>query len=65
VEEDAMSRARDQGASTNDIGRALGMTRQGVAYRLKNLREQSGAEVGRPEIIRIPQLEESEAGDST
>jgi hypothetical protein len=37
VEAEALLRARDLGASLEDIAEALEITRQGVAYRLKTL----------------------------
>jgi predicted transcriptional regulator len=37
VEAEALRRARDLGASLEDIAEALEITRQGVAYRLKTL----------------------------
>jgi hypothetical protein len=40
----AVLRAREMGASTSDIGEALGITRQAAYYRLRHLRDR-----GRPE----------------
>lgn len=37
IQGDAIRRARDLGASLEDIADAMGITRQGVAYRLKSL----------------------------
>lgn len=37
VEGDALLRARDLGASAEDIAQALGITRQGTYYKLRNL----------------------------
>lgn len=39
VEAEALLRARDLGASLEDIAEALEITRQGVAYKLKTLAE--------------------------
>ena len=41
VEQQAIRKARDLGASAEDIGQALGITRQGTYYKLKNLDERS------------------------
>jgi hypothetical protein len=45
VEAEAMARARELGASLEDIAEALEITRQGVSYRLKVLAE-SGRDEG-------------------
>jgi predicted DNA binding protein len=37
IEEAAILRARELGASLEDIAEAMGITRQGVSYRLKHL----------------------------
>jgi hypothetical protein len=67
VEEDAIRLARARGASIQEIGRALGMTRQGVSYRLKGIRERHDvdAETARESgILQIPDLEPTDAPDS-
>ena len=61
VEEDAIPDARAHGASTMDIGRALGMTRQGVSYRLKSIAERRVGAAPGADILKIPDLEESKA----
>jgi hypothetical protein len=43
-EADALRRAREMGASLEDIADALGITRQGVAYKLHALSEQDEPE---------------------
>jgi len=45
VEGQALMRARELGASLEDIADALEITRQGVAYRLKTLAETEGRDV--------------------
>jgi hypothetical protein len=37
VEADALRRAKELGASADDIAEALGITRQGTYYKLRNL----------------------------
>jgi len=66
VEEDAIRLARGTGASVQEIGRALGMTRQGVSYRLKGIRERHDVEpdAREPEVLRIPDLEPTDSPDS-
>jgi CRP-like cAMP-binding protein len=59
VEDDAIRLARARGATTRDIGSALGMTRQGVSYRLKALADQT-AEAAGPDIVALPDLEVTE-----
>ena len=60
VEEDAIHLARARGASTQDIGTALGMTRQGISYRLKAPRSQADEPAG-PDVVTIRDLEVTEA----
>jgi hypothetical protein len=44
AEAEALVRARDLGASAEDIGTALGITRQGAYYKLKALDKADGAD---------------------
>lgn len=54
IEEEAILRARDLGSSPEQIARALGITRQGVLYKLRHI-EARREEEGR--VIEIPDLE--------
>jgi hypothetical protein len=56
LEAAAILRARDMGASTSDIGEALGLTRQAAYYRLRQLLERRGAE-GSGGIVVLPESE--------
>jgi DNA-directed RNA polymerase specialized sigma24 family protein len=64
VEAEALLRARHLGASLEDIADALEITRQGVAYRLKNLagKREDGDDTD-DEIVDITESE-SETPDS-
>ena len=48
-ENDAIRRARELGASLEDIAEAMGITRQGVAYRLKTMNGN-----GEGDVVEIP-----------
>jgi transposase-like protein len=53
LEAAAILRAREMGASTSDIGEALGLTRQAAYYRIRQLLERrAAAESG--DIIVVP-----------
>jgi DNA-directed RNA polymerase specialized sigma24 family protein len=43
AENDAILRARELGASLEDVAEAMGITRQGVAYRLKTIQAREAA----------------------
>jgi hypothetical protein len=65
VEAEALRRARDLGASLEDIAEALEITRQGVAYRLKTLAgNREDADDTDDEIVDIT-ASETETPDST
>lgn len=51
-ENDAIRRARELGASLEDIADAMGITRQGVAYRLKTMNG-NGDETA-DDVVEIP-----------
>jgi hypothetical protein len=59
VEARAITRARELGASLEDIAEAMGITRQGVAYRLKTIGERGGAD---EPIVEVPDVEGESAG---
>ena len=61
VEAEALLRARDLGASLEDIAEALEITRQGVAYKLKTLAE--GGDDTDDDIVDIT-ASETETHDS-
>jgi predicted transcriptional regulator len=51
-ENDAIRRARELGASLEDIADAMGITRQGVAYRLKTMNGDGDESEGA--VVEIP-----------
>ena len=63
VEAEALLRARDLGASLEDIAEALEITRQGVAYKLKTLAGNPETADSDEEIVDIT-ASESETPDS-
>lgn len=56
AESDAILRARGLGASLEDIAEAMGITRQGVAYRIKTIRAREAAEPDR--VVDLSDAEE-------
>jgi hypothetical protein len=56
LEAAAILRARDMGASTSDVGEALGLTRQAAYYRLRQLLDRRKAE-GAGGIVVVPESE--------
>jgi hypothetical protein len=64
VEAEAILRARDLGASLEDIADALEITRQGVSYKLKALVGHDEAEEAGDEIIDVREPD-NETHDST
>ena len=58
VEARAIVRARELGASLEDIAEAMGITRQGVAYRLRTIGERGGAD---EPIVEVPDAEDETA----
>ena len=69
VEAEALLRARELGASLEDIAEALAITRQGVAYKLKALAEngddhEDAEEAAEAEVIEISdEADEAEVAD--
>lgn len=64
VEAEALLRARELGASLEDIADALAITRQGVAYKLKTLAENGDDHEDEAEEPRVAaHTEEVEEGD--
>jgi DNA-binding NtrC family response regulator len=60
VETEAILKARDIGATVEDIAEALGITRQGVYYKLKALDDESESGTAPQEsapVIDLPDLE--------
>ena len=57
LEADSILRARELGASLEDVADAMGLTRQGVAYRLKNLN--GNGDDGKDDVVDLS-AEESE-----
>jgi hypothetical protein len=55
IEETAILRARDLGSSPEQIANALGITRQGVHYKLRHILDRREREQGK--IVEIPDLE--------
>jgi transcriptional regulator with PAS, ATPase and Fis domain len=58
VEADVLRRARDMGASAEDIAEALGITRQGAYYKLRNLDHRPG--MGSAGTTRRPRPESAQ-----
>lgn len=58
IEADAIVRAMDMGATTGDIARAMGITRQAAYARVKQLRTRRAQAEGEP--IVVPEVEETE-----
>ena len=55
AENDAILRARELGASLEDVAQAMGITRQGVAYRLKTIQARAAA---RDHVVDLADAEE-------
>jgi hypothetical protein len=55
LESAAMLRAREMGASTTDIGLALGLTRQAAYYRIRHLLERRNAEEA--DVVIVPETD--------
>ena len=55
AENDAILRARELGASLEDVAEAMGITRQGVAYRLKTIQTRAAA---RDHLVDLADAEE-------
>jgi DNA-directed RNA polymerase specialized sigma24 family protein len=55
IEETAILRARDLGSSPEQIAKALGITRQGVHYKLRHILDRREQEQGK--VVEIPDLE--------
>jgi transposase-like protein len=62
VEAEAIRRAKEMGASADDIAEALGITRQGAYYKLKQLHRSESAETrgGVEDVtVKLPETEDS------
>ncbi|HEX6400357.1 MAG TPA: hypothetical protein VF108_07840 [Actinomycetota bacterium] len=63
IEAHAILRARELGASLEDIADAMGITRQGVAYRLKQLAKEHAphaddvVELSTHRVVAVPDVE--------
>jgi hypothetical protein len=55
VESAAIMRAREMGASTTDIGEALGLTRQAAYYRIRHILERRAAEQAEDALVVLPE----------
>lgn len=56
AEADAILKAREMGASAEDIADVLGITRQGAYYRLKTLEQERAEEgAGEDRVIVLPE----------
>jgi hypothetical protein len=70
VEAEALLRARELGASLEDIADALAITRQGVAYKLKALAGNGDAhddadEADQPEVVENQEADKAEVVEAT
>jgi transposase-like protein len=62
IEAEAIHQAREMGASADDIAEALGITRQGAYYKLKQLqRSEARGKEGNAEdlTVKLPETEDS------
>jgi len=59
VERRALEEARARGASVNERAQALGMTRQGLYYKLSHIDRDDGGQ----DIVRIPEADQEDTDD--
>jgi hypothetical protein len=57
LESAAIMRAREMGASTTDIGEALGLTRQAAYYRIRHILERRASEQKGDALVVLPDTE--------
>lgn len=63
VEDRAIRKARELGASAEDVADALGITRQGAYYKIRQLEEQKEEDPEHPPVV-VPELEPEGSGES-
>lgn len=67
VEAEAIHRAKEMGASADDIAEALGITRQGAYYKLKQLQRSEATDTkgGVEDVtVKLPETEDSNRAGS-
>jgi hypothetical protein len=57
LESAAIMRAREMGASSSDIGDALGLTRQAAYYRIRQILERRGQQKEHDALVVLPEVE--------
>lgn len=57
LESAAIMRAREMGASTTDIGEALGLTRQAAYYRIRQILERRASQQDQATLVVLPDTE--------